>query len=65
MLARLSQLSQHLTRTRPQYARSTARAAQSAVRSSIMTSSAEDRTHRMIHTAACLIIGDEVLGGKV
>jgi len=33
--------------------------------SSIMTSSAEEKTKRMIHTAACLIIGDEVLGGKV
>ena len=30
-----------------------------------MTSSAEERTKRMIHTAGCIIIGDEVLGGKV
>jgi hypothetical protein len=31
-----------------------------------MTSSAADeRNSRTIHTAACLIIGDEVLGGKV
>ena len=30
-----------------------------------MTSTtADDRNNRMIHTAACLIIGDEVLGGK-
>ncbi|KAL9612315.1 MAG: hypothetical protein Q9167_003094 [Letrouitia subvulpina] len=29
-----------------------------------MTSAAEDRSKRMIHTAGCLIIGDEVLGGK-
>jgi hypothetical protein len=29
------------------------------------SSSAEDRNSRTIHTAACLIIGDEVLGGKV
>lgn len=27
--------------------------------------SADDRNKRMINTAACLIIGDEVLGGKV
>ena len=26
---------------------------------------AQDRSKRMINTAACLIIGDEVLGGKV
>lgn len=30
-----------------------------------MTSSAEERSKRMIHTAGCIIIGDEVLGGKV
>ncbi|KAI4134983.1 MAG: hypothetical protein LQ347_001068 [Umbilicaria vellea] len=29
-----------------------------------MTSSAEERSKRMIHTAGCIIIGDEVLGGK-
>lgn len=27
--------------------------------------SADERNTRTIHTAACLIIGDEVLGGKV
>ena len=27
--------------------------------------SAEERGKRMIHTAGCIIIGDEVLGGKV
>lgn len=27
--------------------------------------SADERNSRPIHTAACLIIGDEVLGGKV
>lgn len=30
-----------------------------------MTSSREERSKRMIHTAGCIIIGDEVLGGKV
>ncbi|MCJ1463477.1 hypothetical protein MMC07_002085 [Pseudocyphellaria aurata] len=29
-----------------------------------MTSSMEQRSKRMIHTAGCIIIGDEVLGGK-
>ncbi len=27
--------------------------------------SAEEKSKRMIHTAGCIIIGDEVLGGKV
>ena len=31
-----------------------------------MTSvTAEEKSKRMIHTAGCIIIGDEVLGGKV
>lgn len=30
-----------------------------------MTSLIEERSKRMIHTAGCIIIGDEVLGGKV
>lgn len=29
------------------------------------SAAAEDRGKRMIHTAGCIIIGDEVLGGKV
>ncbi|KAL9585618.1 MAG: hypothetical protein Q9203_004175 [Teloschistes exilis] len=29
------------------------------------SSTADDRNRRMIHTAGCIIIGDEVLGGKV
>jgi hypothetical protein len=29
------------------------------------SSTADERNSRTIHTAACLIIGDEVLGGKV
>ncbi len=28
------------------------------------SSTADERNSRTIHTAACLIIGDEVLGGK-
>ena len=30
-----------------------------------MASSIEERSKRLIHTAGCIIIGDEVLGGKV
>lgn len=29
------------------------------------SATADERNTRTIHTAACLIIGDEVLGGKV
>lgn len=37
---------------------------QSANTSQIMSLSIEDRQSKNIHTAACLVIGDEVLGGK-
>ena len=30
-----------------------------------MASSIEEKNKRAIHTAGCIIIGDEVLGGKV
>jgi hypothetical protein len=57
MFARLSQLARHLSRPLPNYAHRSA-----AASSGVMTS---DTGKNMIHTAACLIIGDEVLGGKV
>lgn len=66
MFSRLSQLTRHLSRPLPNYAHTSA-----AVTNRIMTSLtgasaiAEERNTRTIHTAACLIIGDEVLGGKV
>ncbi|KAF2395690.1 Molybdopterin binding protein [Trichodelitschia bisporula] len=50
MFARLHQLARHLTRPLPNYAHVSAAAAPMA--------------SKKIHTAACLIIGDEVLGGK-
>lgn len=63
MFARLNQLSRHLSRPLPNYAHSPAAA---FLRSGIMTSvPAEEKSKRMIHTAGCIIIGDEVLGGKV
>jgi hypothetical protein len=63
MFSRVSQLARHLSRPLPNYAHTSA-AGTFAGR--IMTSStADDRNTRTIHTAACLIIGDEVLGGKV
>ena len=67
MFARLSQLNRHLSRPLPNYAHSSAVASRPFFTGSIMTStsSAEERSKRMIHTAGCIIIGDEVLGGKV
>jgi len=68
MFSRLSQLTRHLSRPLPNYAHTSA-SALSANR--VMTSltgasaTADERNSRTIHTAACLIIGDEVLGGKV
>ncbi|KAI4228613.1 MAG: hypothetical protein L6R36_001469 [Xanthoria steineri] len=66
MFARLSQLTRHLSRPLPNYSNSPATAASRSLGGpSIMsTSAAEDRSKRMIHTAGCIIIGDEVLGGK-
>lgn len=67
MYARVSQLARHLSRPLPFYAHTCAAGGpHSSVRGSIMSSSlAEDRSKRTIHTAGCIIIGDEVLGGKV
>lgn len=67
MISRLSQLALHLSRPRPEIGRISA-VASSGFRSSGLASrimaSADERNARTIHTAACLIIGDEVLGGK-
>jgi hypothetical protein len=64
MFSRFSQLTRHLIRPLPNYAHNSA--ARFARTAGIMTSStADERNSRTIHTAACLIIGDEVLGGKV
>ncbi|KAL1987078.1 hypothetical protein VTN96DRAFT_4952 [Rasamsonia emersonii] len=71
MLTRLSQLARHLSRPLPSFAlpsvvSAAATAPRSASRLSDMTSSATALANsaKTIHTAACLIIGDEVLGGK-
>lgn len=70
MFSRLSQLARHLSRPLPNYAHTSAASSTRSLKalgSGIMTStvSADERATRTIHTAACLIIGDEVLGGKV
>ena len=66
MFARLGQLARHLSRPLPNYAHT------SAARAGLFGGAAVDwpkmaaeRNKRMIHTAGCIIIGDEVLGGKV
>lgn len=59
MLARLSQVARHLGAT----ATPSTRPALSKMASA--SAAASERGRRTIQTAACLIIGDEVLGGKV
>lgn len=78
MFGRVNQLVRHLSRPLPNYAHRSAAASPSqhnpSWRFPTMTSSpaqppstakALKNSERTIHTAACLIIGDEVLGGKV
>lgn len=57
MFSRLNQVARHLSRPIPNYLHNSAFAGSAAM--------AQNRSNRMINTAACLIIGDEVLGGKV
>lgn len=64
MFSRLNQIVRHLSRPVPNIAHtSAARFGVSSITSSIMTGTSQQKG--LIHTAACLIIGDEVLGGKV
>ncbi|KAL9636321.1 MAG: hypothetical protein Q9164_002889 [Protoblastenia rupestris] len=63
MFSRLSQLGRHLSRPVSNHAHTSASAFAPPLRPSTMAS-AEERSKRMIHTAGCIIIGDEVLGGK-
>jgi len=64
MFSRLSQVARHFSRPLPNYAHTSA-AALSVSRMTSPSVTANERNSRTIHTAACLIIGDEVLGGKV
>jgi len=63
MFSRLSQVARHLSRPLPNYAHTSAAAFSGRMTSP--SAAADERNSRTIHTAACLIIGDEVLGGKV
>ncbi|KAI0597480.1 molybdopterin binding domain-containing protein [Biscogniauxia sp. FL1348] len=78
MTSRLSQLTRHLSQSnlypnlgpisaaasRPRSGVASRIMASSAAASASASASADQRNTRTIHTAACLIIGDEVLGGK-
>lgn len=65
MFARVSQIARHLSRPAAQFAYSgTTPVLSTGVRPQVNMSTAEQNFARTIHTAACLIIGDEVLGGK-
>lgn len=64
MFSRLSQLSRHLPSAQAISKAIKPAASVHGLARRIMVS-ADERNTRNIHTAACLIIGDEVLGGKV
>jgi hypothetical protein len=64
MISRITQLSRHLSRPLPNYLHTSASAFTPA-KSLTSRAMAAERSKKTIHTAACLIIGDEVLGGKV
>lgn len=66
MFSRLNQVARHLSRPLPNYLHSSAASLTRTPALSPYTSTmASERSKRTINTAACLIIGDEVLGGKV
>ncbi|KAK3390842.1 MoaB/Mog domain-containing protein [Podospora didyma] len=63
MFSRLSQVARHLSRPLP-YSATTFLRKTLLANASMAAKTADERASRAIHTAACLIIGDEVLGGK-
>ena len=63
MFSRVNQLARHFSRPLPNYLHNSA--ARSGISATSRLAMAQERSKRMISTAACLIIGDEVLGGKV
>ena len=65
MFSRMNQVARHLTCPLPNYLHRSAAAATSRLTSSNPAIMADANNKRTINTAACLIIGDEVLGGKV
>lgn len=66
MFSRINQVARHLSRPLPNYLHNSAVASKPSLGGlSTASAMAQERSKKMIHTAACLIIGDEVLGGKV
>jgi len=65
MFSRLSQLARHLIRPLPNYAYRSAACNRRSVNLSRTGSPVMTTDKKLIHTAGCIIIGDEVLGGKV
>jgi hypothetical protein len=62
MFGRLNQVVRQLSRPAPNFAHRSAASFRPSITSSVMASAQQKS---LIHTAGCLIIGDEVLGGKV
>ncbi|KAK4958463.1 hypothetical protein LTR10_004891 [Elasticomyces elasticus] len=62
MFSRLNLLARHLSRPLPNYLHNSA--ASAGLTAAPRAAMAQERSKRTINTAACLIIGDEVLGGK-
>lgn len=60
MFSRVAQIARHLSKPATQFATTGSR----FTVGNMATTSAEQNLARTISTAACLIIGDEVLGGK-
>lgn len=66
MFSRLGQIARHLSKPAAQVAKvaPTSSTGSRFLAGTMASSTAEHNFARTIHTAACLIIGDEVLGGK-
>ncbi|KAH8594520.1 MoaB/Mog domain-containing protein [Bisporella sp. PMI_857] len=70
MFSRLSQVARHFSRPLPNYAHTSAAAAvrgtarMTSPSAAATAAASNEQNKRTINTAACLIIGDEVLGGK-
>ena len=65
MYSRIGQVARHLTRPRPNFVHQSAAAIRPpALAMANASLSADQRNKKTVHTAGCIIIGDEVLGGK-
>lgn len=64
MFNRLGQVARHLARPRPNLGHQSAAYCPSINAMANASLSADQRNRKTVHTAGCIIIGDEVLGGK-